>query len=1622
MSLPKLQPKIAVVVFALLAVGFIAVLGFFGHGPTGFLLLPSGGSENNALNAVSPVATQSASDATNSTNANQLPAGGSTASGNPFVANNSSGTGRSGGSGGGSGSFQGAEEVSPSNVLPNNPPQITDFSPKENPVILVNAAQEFKVSVSDPETDSVGISWYLDGKNTVNGSAYSFTATSALMGTHEVKVMASDGQSFVSRSWQLTVQSQAPEKAVVLPEEKIHPDLRAALSTRSVETRRVLIQATNEQSLSEIVSLVSAQTGTISGEYKIGDVIVADIPLQKIMELAKNSGVKSIWPDQQVSATLDVSVPLISAPAIWNYGYQGNDVRVAVLDTGIDSAHPVLAGKVVLARNFTTASSVNDVAGHGTHVAGIIAGTSETGGLYNGVAPHALLINAKVLDDSGHGNFSDIINALNWVADPDGNPLTDDGAKVINLSLGGAFSDPNAPIVSTIEQLIQQGITVVISSGNCGEGCPDITACGTFIGVTTPGNSPDAITVGAVDNSKNWACFSSGENIPGIGIKPDLTAPGVSIKSSFPSSRYATLSGTSMAAPHVTGAVALLLEANPSLSPSQIKNLLTLNSIDLGVPGKDTRFGSGMIDLPSIINPRPVLSANDLTANVSLDQVFTQTVRITNYGVRTIQIANLTATSPLNVVLEKQNVDAAQAIDLNVSLNPALVGTGTFNAEIDLNTNAGAYTIPVTLQIMASEKPVVYSLNIPLELFRGETQDIEADVRDDQSVASVHMQFTDPQNIVTDMDLTLAPDNKWKFLLYAFPSAAAAAGRYQVKLSAMDDTGNVTTYQTYFDLVNFDYTLPVEFIASQTAPVSVTYKNTSTSLTLGKTVFSVYDSTGQKVTEDQFTKDVLSGQTLDWNWGWTPGLLGNYVLGIQFYENDSLLEEKDFNFTVVGPQVLQNMVFSMDSNSILKGQNANFTVSVQSNGLTDVNAFAEIYLTQHNGIYRILSSDSKTISAGAADSFSFTEPILLPAGTYAAIARINYNNRALQANQDFNVITPANGKILQVILPAPMYIDGNYLIQVQFDNNGPVPLNAGMEVNLFRGLTNVKTIDLGAATVSSQSTYTFEGYALLTDLAGDYNLQAIASYENNYDETDSNLRIMDNKPPEIQEIEFPSRVYPNDPVVLKLKVKEHSKIVRTDIYSHLPITIGVRAGMPYQGSASAHPITSIVPDSDYNQIVITTEYGYKFNDRNYEYLVNICDEYGNCMGQSGYGIDLSGYSVLNCTDPSVLVVSNDNDWNERIQALPVHYCASYWQPSVSGLPPLNYLQGFDAILWGTGNSLNSIDSNPAALLESYMAGNGKLFLEGADIALQHKDDNFMVNVTHSVLAEEINRSDTNEHLQSIQRHMVNYSPRDLLALPSFDLNTQLSPYPDTVLPVNGGESLAEFIPGKSGLILFAGNAGTKLVFTPFAFNALDTPSRNDLLKNILRWLIETPDSDPQITDVILPSYIIEQQQTPVEVHYTNPGPSMDFIVDGPNQKSLSTLPPNMVQTTLSFTPGYHELIVGNNPEFDFGIKDSNYFNNFYRKTFRVATIDPDPTPLQATFSNQAPKAGETIDINALIANQGGTSTDASVQLWIDGNQDSAQTVNIPYGTSQEVHFPLTAALGYHVFTFKTLSL
>lgn len=304
------------------------------------------------------------------------------------------------------------------------------------------------------------------------------------------------------------------------------------------------------------------EEGELKKQFNIIPAVSANLS-KRIINSLRDERIKQIGLDFDVRISLDSSVNQIEGNKVREeLNITGKGIKVAVIDTGISHSHPALQGRIFGEADFT-GEGVEDLQGHGTHVACIIGCDNDT---YRGVAPDSQLYIAKALDSKGDGPASAIIEALDWAVAQN--------VDVINMSLGGfVFScDGRDPLSQAVDGVVEKNITVVVAAGNSGPRRRTIAA---------PGCAQNAITVGAVDDYGDVALFSSRGPTSDRRVKPDIMAPGVNIVSAAPDGEYAYMSGTSQASPHIAGVVALLLDANKDLSPSQVKNVLISTSDDL---------------------------------------------------------------------------------------------------------------------------------------------------------------------------------------------------------------------------------------------------------------------------------------------------------------------------------------------------------------------------------------------------------------------------------------------------------------------------------------------------------------------------------------------------------------------------------------------------------------------------------------------------------------------------------------------------------------------------------------------------------------------------------------------------------------------------------------------------------------------------------------------------------------------------------------------------------------------------------------------------------------------------------------------------------------------------------
>lgn len=339
----------------------------------------------------------------------------------------------------------------------------------------------------------------------------------------------------------------------------------------------------------EMQKEVASIGGTIVRQYKIINGVAALVPAASMALLVSkplHPLVVSVDPDMPVTATDLQADQQIHADLVWARGYTGSGIRVAILDTGIDTTHAEFSGRIVACHTEVPGTtSCEDDNGHGTHVAGI-TGAQGANPSAKGVAPSILFLSDKVLDSHGEGTFSQVIAGIDWAVANSANIISMSFATVQAEDNGGTLPncDSAVPSLATaISNAVSTGIAVVAAAGNLGTQ-----------GLGAPGCVSSVIAVGAVDSLDNLASFSS---IGAAMVDHGIAAPGVNIYSTWLSGGYQTLSGTSMATPMVSGAVALIMSENPSLTPNQIRSVLFSTADCVLSPCPNTHVGHGRVDL-----------------------------------------------------------------------------------------------------------------------------------------------------------------------------------------------------------------------------------------------------------------------------------------------------------------------------------------------------------------------------------------------------------------------------------------------------------------------------------------------------------------------------------------------------------------------------------------------------------------------------------------------------------------------------------------------------------------------------------------------------------------------------------------------------------------------------------------------------------------------------------------------------------------------------------------------------------------------------------------------------------------------------------------------------------------
>lgn len=377
----------------------------------------------------------------------------------------------------------------------------------------------------------------------------------------------------------------------------------------------------------DVMNFIKARSSGEIIEHWIVPAVKATVPVSTLEALSRMNGVRLVVenagltyePPVESSPALTTStaavsdqLSLMNIPVLWNRGLKGSGRLVCSFDTGVERSHPALASKWRGNHSSLTSAWFSKVApdslpydliGHGTHTMGVMVGAVEADSF--GVAPEAEWITAGVVDQGRtlSMTLSDIIEAYQWAFNPDGDENTSsDVPDVILNSWGipkGLFTPCDDTFWGMIDYVEAAGIVTIFAAGN--EGPDPETIRSPADRATSPLN---AFSVGAVDNARVITSFSSRgpSSCDNSQIKPEVVAPGVSIRSSYKDGTYYLMTGTSMAAPYVAGLVALIRQYNPDATVEEIKNALIQAAVDLGAEGEDNAYGHGFIDAGRVLD------------------------------------------------------------------------------------------------------------------------------------------------------------------------------------------------------------------------------------------------------------------------------------------------------------------------------------------------------------------------------------------------------------------------------------------------------------------------------------------------------------------------------------------------------------------------------------------------------------------------------------------------------------------------------------------------------------------------------------------------------------------------------------------------------------------------------------------------------------------------------------------------------------------------------------------------------------------------------------------------------------------------------------------------------------
>ncbi|MEP7137712.1 MAG: S8 family serine peptidase [Chloroflexota bacterium] len=515
-----------------------------------------------------------------------------------------------------------------------------------------------------------------------------------------------------------------------------------------------------------------------------------------INELAQHPDVYSISPDAvhivPAYSNPELNITQVNAPALWSLGFTGQGVVVANMDTGVNYTHPDLSTRWRGGTNSwfdpygahsTPVDSAGASSGHGTETMGVMV-AGQAGGTTIGVAPDAKWIAVKIFDDAGNSTATAIHSGFQWLLDPDGNPNTADAPDVVNNSwANGVANACDLQFENDLQSLRAAGILPVFAAGNYGSS-PSTS--------TSPANNPSAFAVGNINGGNNmiWSSSSRGPTTCSTGVFPDIVAPGYNINSTDLSGLYTPSTGTSLSAPHVAGALALLLSAFPNLTAAQQESALINSAVDLGpTVGPDNTYGYGRLDI--------LAAYNLLNSAVTTTPTSTATATLTS-------TPTATATNTLTPTATASPTNTATA-----------TATSTFTPTLSFTpTNTSTATASFTSTVTKTATPTASSTN---------TSTVTASPTNTLTATATYTSTATPSQTPTGtLTVTFTPTRTASPTNTSTATATASATATKTATATSSQTSTSTLIATYTPASTVSPTLTSTATATKTSTPTFT--------------------------------------------------------------------------------------------------------------------------------------------------------------------------------------------------------------------------------------------------------------------------------------------------------------------------------------------------------------------------------------------------------------------------------------------------------------------------------------------------------------------------------------------------------------------------------------------------------------------------------------------------------------------------------------------------------------------------------------------------------------------------------------------------------------------------------